>query len=441
MTHATATPMPNATRRDARRSQLAWPLACALALGLPGLAHADAVTEWNAKATAATAALPLPVRLRAMAIVQIAVHDSLNAIDRRYRTYSVMAPAHTHASPGAAVATAAHNALTGLLPAPPNDGYDAFIAALPACPAARPQCIADGKAAGAAAAGAILTARAGDDLSNLHPPYTRTPAPGVYQPTPGVAFPVFEGWGYIEPFALRSGRQFRTPPSSLLKLTSYRYTLDYNQVKAVGSVAARGGSNEQSEASRIAKFWYGSGGNDWFATARVISADRKLGIWQNARLFALLAIGQVDATISVFYNKYKYDFWRPVTAIRWADDGNPYTTPDPSWSPYLVTPAYPDYPCGVPMLAGAGTEVLRNFFGKDRLRYTVTGTYQPPAPGAPEQITRNFRSLTGAAAESAMARVYAGIHFSTGCVVGAAQGEQVGHWVTRHYLRPYWGHD
>jgi hypothetical protein len=350
-----------------------------------------------------------------------------------------MAPVNTHGSPRAAVATAAHDVLANLLPAAPDDGYDAYIAALPPCPATRPQCIENGKAAGAAAAAAILAMRANDDLGNLHPPYTQAPAPGVYQPTPGVAFPVFEGWGDIEPFALRSSRQFRTPWSPLLNLRSLQYTRDYKQVQAVGSATARGGAHEQSEPSRIAKFWYGSGGNDWFATTRVIAEARHLDAWQNARLFALLAIGQVDATISVFHNKYRFNFWRPVTAIRWADDGNPHTVPDPDWSPYLSTPPYPDYPCGVPILAGAGTEVLRNFFYSDRVRYTVTGTYQPPAPGTAEQITRSYHRLSDAAAEAAIARVYAGIHFSTGCVVGATQGEQIGRYVTQHFLRPY-GH-
>lgn len=419
-----------------RRHPPVLTLACALAIGIPGLAGANPVTEWHQIAADATKTMPLPLRLRALTMVQIAVHDSLNAIDRRYRPYSTIDAANIHASPAAAVATATHEVLVGLFPTPPGDGYDAYIAALPSCPAARPQCIQDGIAAGSDAASAILDSRSGDDFSNLHPPYLRTPAPGVYQPTAGVPFPVFEGWADIEPFALRDKRQFRTRPSQLLRLRSDEYTQDYEQVQSLGSITARGADNAQSEESRIARFWYGTGGNDWFVTAGVIAEGRDLDPWQNARLLALLAISQVDVTVSVFYNKYQYDFWRPVTAIHWMDDGNPDTTPDPGWSPYLVTPPYPDYPCGTPMLAGAGTEVLRNFFGTDEVPYTVISTYKPPAPGTPEQITRSYQTLTDAAAESAIARVYAGIHFGTGCAVGVAQGEQIGQYVSRHFLQP-----
>lgn len=419
-----------------RPTRLAWSLACALAIGVPGLAQADAVLDWNERATEATAALPLPIRLRAMAMVQIAVHDSLNAIDPRYRTYSVVAPANSSASPDAAVATAAHKVLLSVLPAPPADGYDAYIATLPPCGSSAPHCIADGKAAGTDAASAIVHERSTDDLSHPHLPYTDAAAPGVYQLTPGVPFAAFEGWQDITPFAIRSKRQFRSPPSQLFNLRSWLYTANYIQVKWLGSAAARGGVHENSEMSRIARFWYGTGGHDWFATTRAIVANRHLDRWQHARLFALLAMGQVDSTISVFHDKYRYRFWRPVTAIRWLHDGNPLTVPDPDWTPYLRTPPYPDYPCGTPMLAGAGTEVLRNFFGTDRVPYTVTSTYAPPPPGMPEQITRSYRSLTGAAAETAIARVYAGIHFGTGCEVGVEQGEKIGHWVTGHYLRP-----
>ena len=80
---------------------------------------------------------------------------------------------------------------------------------------------------------------------------------------------------------------------------------------------------------------------------------RGLDRWEHARLFALLNLGQADAFIANQTWKYTYNFWRPVTAIRWADDGNADTESDPAWRPFLQTPAYPDYPCALPTSAGA----------------------------------------------------------------------------------------
>ena len=163
--------------------------------------------------------------------------------------------------------------------------------------------------------------------------------------------------------------------------------------------------------------------------------------WEHARLFALLNMAQADALIANQTWKYTYNFWRPVTAIRWADDGNPRTASDTAWRPFLVTPPYPDYPCALPTATAAATEVLREFLGRDDIAFTRTHNAPAvalPAPMAPlpaKAITRTFDSLSQAAAESRDARVFAGIHFREGCQAGARQGSQVGRFVVGHELR------
>ena len=117
-----------------------------------------------------------------------------------------------------------------------------------------------------------------------------------------------------------------------------------------------------------------------------------------------------------------------MTAIRWADDGNPDTSSDPAWRPFLVTPPYPDYPCALPSATGAAAEVLRQFFGTDHVAFTRTFNAPavplpaPPAPLPTKAITRSFESLSDAVAEARDARVFAGIHFREGCKAGARQG-------------------
>jgi hypothetical protein len=140
--------------------------------------------------------------------------------------------------------------------------------------------------------------------------------------------------------------------------------------------------------------------------------------------------------VTVYDTKYTYNFWRPVTAIRAGDrDGNPFTAADATWLSYQNTPPYPDFTCGLTNNTGSGLAVLRKYFGTDRIGYTLT------TPGG---ITRSFESLSHAGFESVDARVFGGMHFRTGCLLGLIQGGQVGRYVFQHSLRPrgwHWEHD
>src|SRR5688572_19177534 len=153
-----------------------------LAIAITPAAHADAVTEWNQTAEAATNTLGgPPLRHRGMTIVQVAVHDALNSIDARYESYLSLPPARAGASPGAAIAAASHRALSQLVPGQAASlalTYAARLAALPACAPAHPSCIQDGIDAGILAADAILTARNGDGSASPNRPYTLPAGPG-----------------------------------------------------------------------------------------------------------------------------------------------------------------------------------------------------------------------------------------------------------------------
>jgi hypothetical protein len=428
-------------------------LALMSALTLPGPATADVVTDWNAIAEAVAPRFGGPQQQsRVQAMVQLAVHDALNAIEPRYTPYAWLGLADSSASPDAAVAAAARETLQELLaPLPDSPAKLAAIATIEAAyfatvgPGPYDPPTQAGLDTGAAAAEAILALRAADGSDTPNLPYTLGPAPGVYQPTPNPEFPAvitpsFAGWAHVTPFALRHGAQFEVEPGAIFDLTSAAYAREYNEVMQVGDAQVRGAMPD-SEESDIARFWPG-GGSNWNLTARVIVDGRGLDRWQHARLFALLNVAQADALIANQTWKYTYDFWRPVTAIRWADDGNPNTAPDPVWRPFLVTPPYPDYPCALPAATGASAEVLRQFFDTDDIAFSRTFNAPavplpaPMAPLPPKTITRNFDSLSEAVAEAMAARVYAGIHFAEGCKAGARQGAQIARFVVRHELRP-----
>ena len=417
-------------------------LVAALTAALPLAAHAQAVVDWSLAATETPAGGP-PQRARIEAMASLAVHDALNAIDPRYESYAVVPAAPPGASPDAAVAAAAHRVLVATVPAASaalDTRFANFIAALPPCPAGAPGCIADGIATGEAAAAAMLALRVNDGSATPDLPYAAPLMPGVYQPTPGPA-PRFEGWQFVRPFGMRSASQFRAGDNDVMHLSSTTYARDYNEVKQKGSALVRGAA-PASDGSDVARFWPGGGG-DFNSVTRNVFAARVPDQWALARLFALQQMAIADSAIMVYDTKYHYRFWRPYTAIRWTGgDGNAATTADPDWTPFLPTPPYPDYTCGFTSASGAYFEVLRRFFGTDAVSYTYTA-HAPgvvlPAPIAalpPKDITRSFATLSQAVADTVDARVNAGIHFRSGCRLGAVHGAQVGRFDVLHYLRP-----
>ncbi|KQY50467.1 vanadium-dependent haloperoxidase [Lysobacter sp. Root494] len=447
------------------------PLALAVALVMAMPAKADSVTDWNGIAASpqVLARFGAPqFQFRAMAIVQVAVHDALNTIQPRYQTYDNLPAAAAGASPDAAVAAATRTALLGLFsalaPAPNqpeadaraaaiamiNNEYAARIAALGGAG------VADGIAAGEAAARSCLLQRhtydpiadkytTNDGAQAAHSvPYTLAAASGVHQPTPApefpaVTLPLFTGWKNVALFSLNSASQFRAPWSQLFDLSSQFYANQYNEVKHLGDARVRG-AFPNSQQTDIARFWP-AGGLDWNANIRVIVQGRGLDRWQHARLFALANMSVHDSGVTNQESKYYWHFWRPVTAIRWLDDGNPDTQSDPFWRPFMQTPPYPDYPCGSTSVTGAVTQTLRNFFGTNAIGFsrTVSAPAVPlPAPMtalATKTITRKYNSLSIAENEQARARVYEGFHFAEGCYVGLKSANQVANWVYTHELR------
>jgi hypothetical protein len=420
--------IPPPRRATARHATLL--LTCGGLLGASDVARADAVTDWNATADA-TLGGPPPARNRQYAMVQIAVHDALNAITPRYESYGAVPPAHPGASPGAAIAAAAHRVLSVTTPAQAANlllVYNAGLAALPPCPGANPGCVQQGVDAGLAAANAILAQRTGDGSATPHLPYVLAAAPGVYEPTPNptpdvLAVPAFAGWANVTPFGLVSGAQFRLGPDEVLDLGSEAYTRDYEEVRRTGANNAEAMGQRSAAQSANVRFWPPA---SWNGVARGLVAGMGMDEWEHARLFALLNIAQSDAAVAVMDSKYTYNFWRPVTAIRALDDTNPATVQDGAWLPYLTTPPYPDYPCGLTTNTGAASEVLERFFGTGDLPFTLTAGGE----------TLSFTGMDHARAASVDARVHAGIHFRTGCRLGITLGRHVGRFEVQHLLRP-----
>ena len=208
-------------------------LACIAALLAPAAAHADPVSDWNAIASTAivtTAGQSAHASSLSYAMVQGAVYDAVNAIDRTHRPYLVSPPAKRSDSKEAAVATAAYRVLAALFPAQLATLQPRYDAALAAIPDGRRK--AGGIAAGEAAAAAMLADRAGDGRGGPFS-FVLGTEPGVWRPTPpNFALDPAPWVGNVRPFVVPHVALLRSDPPN--RLTSHAYARDLNEVKQRG---------------------------------------------------------------------------------------------------------------------------------------------------------------------------------------------------------------
>jgi hypothetical protein len=167
-----------------------------------------------------------------------------------------------------------------------------------------------------------------------------------------------------------------------------------------------------------------------------------------------------DSGIAIWESKFHYKTWRPIGGIRESDpgtgpsglgDGNRATVGDPTFTPLGApasnltgpnfTPPFPAYPSGHAGFGGAIFQVLRRFYGTDRIAFTFVsdefngvtrgndGVVRPRRP-------RRFSSLSQAEEENGQSRIYLGIHWSFDKTAGIAQGRRVADYVYDRAFRP-----
>ena len=418
-------------------------------------AGGDAVIVWNANAgVAATAACLAPLdnplhESRIYAMMHVAIHDALNAIDRRSRPYAFDAQAEAGTSPDAAVAAAARGVLVPLIRQLPLEltvqaCIDAGVASVEAAYATALAAIPDqgkaqGIAVGQAAAAAILDSRAEDGAVGpfLNFACPQDTDPGEYQCTPGTPLIAFEGWENVIPFVLKDSSQFRPGPP--YAVDSNKYTADFNEVKSLGGDGGTTPSARTADETEIALYWWESSPLKWNRIARTVSADQGITMWENARLFGLLNIALADGYIAMVDSKNHYNYWRPITAIQTADtDGNPDTTGDPTWTPLRPTPPNQDYASGHAIEGGAGAEVLKQFFGTDEISFQDCSASLPAGSTCSDAapILRWYTSFSQAAAENAYSRILIGFHFRKSIEEGTEYGRKIGQRAANLYMRP-----
>jgi hypothetical protein len=390
-------------------------LAAVILVGAPG-AHADVVTEANAKAAEIASRHPgTPIAVRMMAVVQVSVFEAVNAITGRYPTFRAKLTPAPGGSVDAAVAAATRTALLKLMPAQQAAIEADYQAALKSVPDGLAKSI--GIPVGEQAAAAILALSADDGAvaPNSYRPHT---TPGAYVPT---SLPAVPHWGNRKPWVMTAGKQFRpAPPPSL---TSETWKQDLAEIKAVGG---KNSPQRTPEQAAMARFWEATAPAVYWPVARSVANLPGRDVTDNARLLATAAMAMDDALIAVFDAKYVYNLWRPLTAIRNADGD----AGDPGWMPFIDTPMHPEYPCAHCIVSSSLAAVLRAEIGRGP-RPTLSSV-SPTAQGA----RRTWASVDDFAQEVALARIYDGVHYRFSTVVGSAMGKKIGELVVQSFPNP-----
>jgi hypothetical protein len=416
------------------------------ALVIPGASVAaavprgNAVLDWNQYAVEALGN-PLPTAIPAplvpgagmtppvasihLAMVQGAVYDAVNAIDRSHTPYLRHLPsARRSASKTAAAVTAAHHVLVGLVPALPQVVKDRLDTLYAASLAKVRNGLAKtrGVRIGAAVA-RIMLARRADDGRYVASPFPVGTLAGEWRPTPPAFITDPFSWvAKVRPFTLRRNSQFRT--AGPLDMTSAQYATEFNEVKSLGAAV---GSTRTLEQTELGRFYSVNPMPMEYRALREIAAARRLSIAQSARLFAMSSMATADALIGCWDDKAHWLFWRPITAIQEAaNDDNPATAPQADWMSFLPNPPYPDHPSGYNCFTAAMMYTARAFFRTDRITFQLTS--------AVTMTTRTYTRFSAVLTDTINARIYLGIHFRTPDVQGAGLGRRTANWVATHYF-------
>ena len=423
--------------KSARLGRLAV-LGAAVALAIPAVAQANEVTKWNEIAVNTINAKPPltsapPAGAVFVAMVQGAVYGAVNAVDRHGRPYLVYR-SYPKASADAAAATAAFRVLDSLFSATDHAAlqaaYDASLLAI--APGASKN---QGIEVGGLAADAMLAE--GHDSRTVITCTFGSGLPGVWQPLGPPGAPLCDPTVWVanaKPFVLKSPSQFRT--AGPYSLGSPEYAADLAEVKSLGKIDSTTRTDDQTHA---AAYWQTNPAANYNAMARRFVDQFSLDVTDSARLFALPDLSAADAIINTWNDKYYWNFWRPITAIRSTD---PTWTPlfDPSLpvaiagiGPALITPPYPDHVSGATAYASASMHAFASFFGTDEMTFYATSSRFPIDPTQPRE-RRYFNRFSDLTNEILGARIWAGIHFRNADVQAENLGREVENYINTQYF-------
>jgi hypothetical protein len=282
---------------------------------------------------------------------------------------------------------------------------------------------------------AVVLKRAKTDgyfISRGKAKYLGSNEPGKWRPTPPDYLDGVEWcWNTMKPMVLDSASQFA--PARPPKYDTKPGSTFHNLVKEVYDI----NKNLTDDQKLIAKYWddnpfviehsghmtFGNKkitpGGHWIGIAAQIIKQEKADEVKAAQTFALTSIALYDGFIACWDEKYRSSFVRPVTVIK--------DILDKDWMPLLQTPPFPEYTSGHSTITASAATVLTKLY-RDNLAFEDSSDYKYIG------LKRKFTSLSAAAEECSMSRVYGGIHYTISVNVGADMGKQVGGLVIKKVL-------
>ena len=365
-------------------------------------AWADKVTTWTALADRIGQG---SANWRTLAIMHQAMHDAWNAADPRYaRWFPAEAgePGRAGVNAEAAMAAAARRVLMDLHP----DSV-AWIEAAYAAAAQDPRSRALGEAIGAAA----VARRQGDGFERRHA-FPAGAGPGRWRPAPAefATSNTTETRPFL--FAKESDNPAVPPPPPGSKL----YEEGVAEALRVGGSDSTERTAEQTDA---AFFWAYQSSQRGFVILGATLLDahpRPGGLAEHARIMSQLASAMADSAILTWFEKERFNHWRPITIIRET------VAKEHDWTPLIATPPHPEYPSGhaTDCFAGAFTlqRAMPDLVGP--VTYVVqlgappednVGMGQHPQSRPQAQAPRRvFSNLAAAAEECSDSRIWSGAH-------------------------------
>jgi hypothetical protein len=437
----------------------------------PPSASDNVVLQWDEELLQAVRALPPgpTVTARAISVLHTAIFDAWAAYDARARGTRLgtqlrrPAAERTLDNKNKAISFAAYRVLTDLFPARQSD-FAEQMAALGYV--VNGSDTATAATVGTTAAQAVLDYRHADGSNQLNG-YADTCQPACYKPVntgdtvvdpwrwQPLRVPLGTGpeqrattphWPKVKGFALKSPFQFVAPGPDRLG--------NGFDPKHIDNLVALT-SNLSDRQKVTAEYWADGPKSEfppghWALIAQVLSRKRGHSLDTDAKMFFALGNALMDASIASWAAKYRWDFVRPITAIRHRYKGKPVISwrgpyqgygqvPGEQWIPYqspnVVSPPFPEYVSGHSTFSSAAAAILAKFTGSDAFGAGVTveagsSLFEPKTDtqaGTPAaDILLSWPTLTAAAKDAGLSRRLGGIHFQDGDQHGYNLGQQVG---------------
>jgi hypothetical protein len=385
-----------------------------------------ALTDWNVIAVdtlrGGATAKPVPEAWLYMGFVQAAVYDAVVGIRGGYEPYIYDQKPPRPASPTAAAMAAAHRVLVEYQPSAESSLNARLAASLAEVPDGKAK--TNGIAFGEAVAEHLIAVRASDHRGDPSVVFNRPPTPGIWRQTGSGPFQV--PWlGYVTPLMAPSGAYF--DPGEPPDIASPAYAVDYAEVKAFGGQTSASRTTGQEATAR---YFVGDPVRQFSYALRDQITTRGLGLAESARLLAAVNMSVADGLIGVWWAKFEYPSWRPITAIR---EG--VIDPDPTWVPFIAstpgvqTPPYPDWVSGYSGVTGAFSRSLARALDVQSLDINLISTAAPT-------VIRHYDTEAALNEDVVDARVWLGIHFRFADTAGLQVGQAAADYGLDHYFAP-----